>query len=127
MLFWVLANVLLASSANLFLKLSTRDEELKTQYFLLSYLLNSSSFVVLYFLLMQNGLATNQVLVSSGVICLTSATGFAVFGETLSAMKGVSILLALSSIATMYASSLPHTSEERSQGGREEESVSLSA
>lgn len=99
-LLYALANVVLAASANACLKFATRVDE--TPLFVLAYLLNSSSFVVLYFLLRTGAMAVVQVFVSSGVIAAACVSGVFVFGEPFGWRKGLSALLALLSIATMY-------------------------
>ena len=101
MLGWVVANIALACAANACMKIAAASDSVGPS-FVLAFLLNSSSFVVLYFLLQKNALATNQVLVSSGAIVASCVIGFGVFRETFGALKCLAIALALLSIFVMY-------------------------
>ena len=100
MLGWVVANVILASSANACLKLALTQDA--TPLCLLAFFLNASSFVVLYFLLRANAMAVNQVYVSSGVIVASCACGAVLFHEQFGRLKLVSIALAFASVITMW-------------------------
>lgn len=95
-------NIVLASGANLCLKFSIPENSF--QLFTLAVMLNSASFTLLYLILKNSDLGSNQVIVSSGVIIVSCVNGKLLFGESFNGLKIVSILLAFSSIATMYVS-----------------------
>lgn len=103
MLLYVLGNIILATSANVCLKLYTREGAHQiTPLFLLAYLLNASSFALLYFSLNANAMAVNQVFVSSGIIVSSCVCGVILFDETFSWMKFASVVFALTSFVLMY-------------------------
>ena len=95
-------NVILASAANVSIKMSAVDNSF--QLFTLSMLLNSSSFVLLYEILKHSDLGSNQVVLSSGVIVMSCVNGSLLFKESFNWLKLISIILAFVSIVTMYCS-----------------------
>lgn len=111
MLFVVL-NIFLASSANICLRFSlqtTGDEQLyKT---LASVLLNTLSFVCLRSVMMANGLAVSQSIISSAMLVIMTLVGSFVFGEQLQFANILSILLGIMAILLNFSTKYFETPE----------------
>lgn len=91
------------------MKLSIQSEKNSTPLFVLAFLLNSSSFVVLFFSYQYFDLGTNQLFVSTGAILASGLSGLIFFHEQFHALKLLSFVLAISSIICTYVSSFMYS------------------
>lgn len=108
MFFFVVCNVVLASTANVCIKLVHFEEDpfVKNIMLFIAFLLNASSFLVLTLLLKNAEMGTSQIAISSSIICVNMTISYIVFGERLSFLKLISFLLCLSAILVLYISTV---------------------
>ena len=90
---YVVLNILLASTANTFLKKYVFSDHIIM--FIMSFLLNSSSFAALYFCLRDYDLSTTQLLISPSVLVTNTLIGIFVFNENFTYTKFFSFVLTL--------------------------------